>query len=206
VVNSIFISEGRLYSGGYDGSVKMWNIERAVELQSFRAFDDSVAVIHSTFSGLLLGITNDIIHISQQTNLFIKIVNIEKIIGYLQISNTVYVATKSFRSLYIREYSLLTAALDASVVKFKIGDTCSAFFSQLNKFLFWFALRDGSIVQFLVKDSKFNVLQQIRSNFVILDMCASNELLTYLTENNVVSSVDITTGIEKDSFTGLMRN
>jgi hypothetical protein len=146
----------KLFSGSYDGSVKMWTLVRAVELKSFKYFDDSVSSIQNLVDGFVIGMSNRVIHFDTTSQSIVKITNLENtIIGFSLNGSSVLVATKTIRSLRVKQYYSENTSLVDPEVFIELSDSCSAVFVDEMRQSFWLGLRDGTILYFSWKTNNY---------------------------------------------------
>jgi hypothetical protein len=128
----------------------MWTVTRAVELKSFKVFDDGVAAIQWVSGDLLVGVSNLIISYSPSGQLIRKILSAENVIlGFSKISEVVLVITKNIESIRINKLYFDNNSISDDHLSFYLSDSCSSFFStSAGPLTFWFGLRDGSIFRF----------------------------------------------------------
>jgi hypothetical protein len=154
-VISIFLKQDLLFSGSYDGSVKMWTTIRAVELKSFKSFDDGVTIIQITANKIFFGMSNQLIELSEKINQIETIKSFESlVIGIIEITNGILIAGKTIDSIkvyHIQDHTYLTSI-------FEIRDSCSSYYTESDRLEFWFGLRDGSIILFKAEVKTFNTM------------------------------------------------
>jgi hypothetical protein len=121
----------------------MWTLVRAVELKSFKVFDDSVSSLLVISEGFLLSMTNHLIHFTQTISTIKEFPN--KIIGFVIFGDFVYIASKTITSISIYQATQNNLDRMTQYKSFNLSDSCSAFYSQVQWSTFWIGLRDGSI-------------------------------------------------------------
>jgi hypothetical protein len=161
-VRSIFVQDDILFSGSWDGSVKSWTIVRAVELNSFRDFDDRVSAIMKADSGLLVGMTNQLIEIPVDS----RLLEIHELSGkILELMNSlkgIVIATKSINALYVHSYK---NSRDVANIEFVLnGETCTAVYTEPENLQIWFGLSGGGLVKFSSEESAFSL--EVRSSLL----------------------------------------
>jgi WD40 repeat protein len=190
VVKSLALKGDFLFSASYDGSVKMWTTIIAVELQSFKAFDDSVAVIHDNSKLLLISMTNQLVTYSIVAQRILIITDFGSIIlGIIEQDEFIFVAKKSSSSLDIGQIGTSNISDSDTAFSRTIEDSCSAFYSDATRYTFWFALRNGQLLKFILLDQMFNVEEftLTGSESVVTAVCASESYVAFLNQNNLVT-------------------
>jgi hypothetical protein len=118
-------------------------------LQSFKAFDDGVSSVHPNGEQILVGMADRLITLSKSRMDVTKEPSL--LLGIMMFESKVQVATKAFDSISIRSFN---STRDV----FQTSDSCSAFFSDVTAFIFWFGFRDGSILQYSASKTQFNLM------------------------------------------------
>jgi hypothetical protein len=151
------LQDDRLFSGSFDGSVKVWTTVRGVELKSFKAFDDSIVSCRKIPEGYFAAMANQLVYFSLDT---VTLNNIFELPHFLLGSHTVedgaYFATKNYTSLQIYYKKFEAGNQLGSMSSVEISDFCFSFYdSALGSSFIWFGLIDGSIISFSLKEAKF---------------------------------------------------
>jgi hypothetical protein len=156
---SISLQDDTLFSGSSDGSAKMWTIVRAVELKSFKAFDDGVSSIQTAADRLLIAISNQLIQYYPASQLIVKVTDLQHVIlGTSEYGTSVLVATKTINSLIVKQYNNENATLTGFEFSLDLGYSCSAFFADEKNLRFWYGLRDGSISKFSWTSKNYDIM------------------------------------------------
>jgi WD40 repeat protein len=154
-VLSISIQDNKIFSGSYDGSAKMWVIERGVELQSFKLFDDGVSLTQPATTGIFVALAGKLIHYIPQTFFMLQIYDMEgSVLGASVNSSSAVVASKTTRSILIHQ---IDGALNVRQ-SFDINASCSAFYSFESDDIFWLGLRDGSVLKYEISERRFSIM------------------------------------------------
>jgi hypothetical protein len=157
IIRSIQLQDDKLFSGSFDGSAKVWTAVRAVELKSFKAFDDRVAAIWPFPTIILAGMTSKLVQQDlNKRDFIIKDVK-TNIIGILVAEDVVYIATKTISSLSITQ-RLLSDEEPLDIIKtINLNDSCGAWNSQSSLRAFFFGTNDGNILQYYISRNDFLV-------------------------------------------------
>jgi hypothetical protein len=145
----------------------MWTTVRAVEIMSYKAFDDSVSCIQPTMAGFIIGMTSELIQFSLGFNKIMIITPLpELILGFLSSEASFYVATKSSISLAVYQgfFNNLTA-FNSSYID--VSSECRSFFAQPLFSSFWFGLDDGTIIGYSV-DKSFVPKVSLKSSIILI--------------------------------------
>jgi WD40 repeat protein len=153
LINSITIKNGFLVSSSFDGSIRLWNTARGVELKYFKEFDDKVIFCVKTPS--LVAIANFVIRFSFTTKIIQKMIPLsQNIISRILQNSFIHVATKNATSITIH-ILLLPTLVPQSELSTSIKDSCSAFYADNLNFIFWFVLRNGNFLRYSLTGAKF---------------------------------------------------
>jgi hypothetical protein len=147
-VNSLFLVDDHLYSGSGEGSVKMWTIQRGVELKSFQPFDDGVSSITKVGETFIVSMSNIIVHYSSLNLQNLKLLKLQHfILDTLYIDDSVLTVSKNISSLSVQYFSYHDL-VSQSKEEISLEHSCSAFFGSLYNPSLYFGLRDGSIISY----------------------------------------------------------
>jgi hypothetical protein len=134
----------------------LWTIPRAVELKSFKSFDDSVVFAYYYKTLLLTGIAELLITYSDISH---KIETINElsatVLGMLNSEAGTLIATKSVGLISVHFVTNLTSVSTDLNSTFLLSDICSSFFSDSKQSIFWFGSYDGSILKFSGLEKEF---------------------------------------------------
>jgi hypothetical protein len=136
----------------------MWTTIRAVELKTFKSFDDGVSIVQLSKDRLLVGMTNELINYSVESRLVKRVTHYtELILTCFMVSPSLYVATKSSNMLLV--YVTLEDTISESLPKsYDLSSSRSAFFYHRATQMIWFGLTDGRIINFSVATESFKLL------------------------------------------------
>jgi hypothetical protein len=134
----------------------MWTIIRAVELKSFRRFDDGLSAALLKLNVLYVCMANQLIQYSLNSGYILKLVDLGSLgLGLIEFYSNVYVATKTIDSLTVSHYERSNLSIINVALTVSITDSCSAFYIQSGLSTFWYGLRDGSIAKFSLLEKSF---------------------------------------------------
>jgi WD40 repeat protein len=148
-----------LLSVSWDSSIKVWTVLRAVELNTFKSFDDGVSYVRKTSFGFSIGMTNVLIEYSPFENFILRLNNFPgRILGFQLSNQTFYIATKTGRSVSVYYKPEISDSFAPPLSSYDNYEFCSAFVSQPDFYAFWFGFRDGSIVKYSIGNNTFQVV------------------------------------------------
>jgi hypothetical protein len=159
-VVSIVVQGDMLFSGSWDSSARIWTIARAVELKSFKSFDDGVLGCQVIPDGVIVGMSTRLIYFSAESGTISKIVDTKDLIlGILIVQNSLLTAVKTIDSVTVIHSQVASECIITSNClrdSLPISDSCSGFHIHAKQSIFWFGMMDGSILKYSVGDQVFS--------------------------------------------------
>jgi WD40 repeat protein len=143
-VNSIVYDGNLLFSGSFDGTVKIWTTARGVELKTIKRFDDSSTSVLTTPTGLFAIFAQLFIGFKLESR---TVTNIEvlpnSIMGGIFYKGNVVLELKNFTHLTTASVALGQTSESFSFDYAEITTPCNSFYAFDDSFLFGHL--DGSI-------------------------------------------------------------